>query len=989
MEVGISTMMWGGLAVLLILGTLGPAFALWIILCFLSCLAGVIVMLFHHGRLKSDAWLRTSRSMQMPSPVTGIPKLVQEVKKGRPKFKADRHMTGSSTIDEVLHEILEYMYRDYIHIWYRRISEEEEFKHHIRVLLQRVIIALSERAKQVEFGPYLTTRLVDDFASHIRLYRRALNKVKEHQQDESKPPTDLETEFFDLETEMENNMCRDQVCMSEEHEKQYLRDLTEVLMFLLLPPEDFHNKPFRYITREVLVNGIFLPSLNMVSDPDYINSTASWLCKDAMFTHESFLTILKTTDSCDELTAVKEKVHLDIAIQRSRDTGGDNDTNIKQQLSSLQYVKTLCETRIQRLYDGVDDTEFALPGGMDVSKLSGQKLYSLPLDVVLNNNIALSYFIEFMVTIGSQSYLFFYLNVEGYRVSAEQQISAVFENPTEKADLEMLREAANSIYTQYLSEKASPQLHLDERLVANLWEKIQNDSPSEVVFDEIQARVLDLLQDDPQFFPAFKQSQLYIKLLAELDLLKDSVQGQDCLGADDDDMSEASSDLRESTENLASSCDSLSSTEPAATPTCSSQSQHQQGYMLSANIGNTGLCREHGKAYAVYMINVHRQESDGTQRSWDIYRRYSDFHDLHVTIQDRYDSLSGLALPSKKTFNNMHKDFLEKRRIGLNAYLQTLLNPSVLHSHHGLLELVYQFLQHVVWEGERSQLVRKVNTVVNPLKNSVKNMGNFVKSMPDNFADGVAKMSGGIRSIPNNMLDGFGKMLNVKGGSVAGPLGSRALKGDMLDTGKVGASLDTDRDEDNIPLRIMLLMMDEVFDLKSRNQWLRRRIVAILRQIVKTMFGDSINRRIVEQVEFMTTADQVAEYLRRFRDAFWPGGTQAEPRPPRDHNTKMRTRVVCKTKMLATISDEVRHLLGSETTRLGVMRIFNMFQHERLNKRLAYVILEGMLETLFPENKFEDVFRKIHSRSPRVKKNAAAAASTGSDRGSETRRRKK
>ena len=43
-------------------------------------------------------------------------------------------------------------------------------------------------------------------------------------------------------------------------------------------------------------------------------------------------------------------------------------------------------------------------------------------------------------------------------------------------------------------------------------------------------------------------------------------------------------------------------------------------------------------------------------------------------------------------------------------------------------------------------------------------------------------------------------------------------------------------------MRIMLLLMDEVFDLKNRNQWLRRRIVAILRQIIKTMFGDSINR---------------------------------------------------------------------------------------------------------------------------------------------------
>ena len=52
------------------------------------------------------------------------------------------------------------------------------------------------------------------------------------------------------------------------------------------------------------------------------------------------------------------------------------------------------------------------------------------------------------------------------------------------------------------------------------------------------------------------------------------------------------------------------------------------------------------------------------------------------------------------------------------------------------------------------------------------------------------------------------------------------------------------QEEENIPLRIMLLLMDGVFDLRNRNQWLRGRIVAILRQFVKTMFGDSINRSV-------------------------------------------------------------------------------------------------------------------------------------------------
>lgn len=47
--------------------------------------------------------------------------------------------------------------------------------------------------------------------------------------------------------------------------------------------------------------------------------------------------------------------------------------------------------------------------------------------------------------------------LQGYRVSAEQQISAALlaDKLTERPDLEMLRDAALSIYNQYLSEKVS------------------------------------------------------------------------------------------------------------------------------------------------------------------------------------------------------------------------------------------------------------------------------------------------------------------------------------------------------------------------------------------------------------------------------------------------------------------------------------------------------------------------------------------------------
>lgn len=66
--------------------------------------------------------------------------------------------------------------------------------------------------------------------------------------------------------------------------------------------------------------------------------------------------------------------------------------------------------------------------------------------------------------------------------------------------------------------------------------------------------------------------------------------------------------------------------------------------------------------------------------------------------------------------------------------------------------------------------------------------------------------------------------------------------------------------------------------------------------------------------------------------------------------------------------DELKHILGAETTRKGILRVFEMFQHTQLNKRMVYVFLEGFLETLFPLYKFHELFNKLHSSSKQMQR---------------------
>ena len=104
-------------------------------------------------------------------------------------------------------------------------------------------------------------------------------------------------------------------------------------------------------------------------------------------------------------------------------------------------------------------------------------------------------------------------------------------------------------------------------------------------------------------------------------------------------------------------------------------------------------------------------------------------------------------------------------------------------------------------------------------------------------------------------------------------IGAKGSNPQLGDDCKVGADLEKEPGNDNIPLRIILLMMDEVFDLQERNQWLRRQIVAVLRTLIKAMFGDIANRKIVDYFAQMTSPETLCSYLESFKQSLWPNGT--------------------------------------------------------------------------------------------------------------------
>ena len=63
-------------------------------------------------------------------------------------------------------------------------------------------------------------------------------------------------------------------------------------------------------------------------------------------------------------------------------------------------------------------------------------------------------------------------------------------------------------------------------------------------------------------------------------------------------------------------------------------------------------------------------------------------------------------------------------------------------------------------------------------------------------------------------------------------------------------------------VRVILFLMDEIFDLRYRYQWLRRAALLMLREILQAMFGDVFDVKINELLVNLTSASQLAENIR-------------------------------------------------------------------------------------------------------------------------------
>ncbi|XP_060853904.1 sorting nexin-13 [Rhopalosiphum padi] len=845
----------------------------------------------------------------------------------------DVNLSGSEYIDHQLSDIMDYILRDYVYPWYDKLSDDEDFPIQIHKSTSYLISCMAKQLQQIDFLQFVCTNLSEEVAKHIRIYRKSLKATSTKNSEE----VDFETLFFQHEQDVDRlGTSHANVCLDENYERKWLRDISEALIYHIIPENDFNCRTIRILIREIISNKLFLTTINMLSNPDYVNQLIIWLCSDYPVTNETFLTVLRSTKSNQQLNAVHSLVKKEIMNLRSRDSG-ESDSRAKQQLSSLLFLSNLIKSIVNSIPQQSDRSlDFLLSFE---HSMSSPKNDSLSLKWILESKTALPYFIDYLTTINCDSFISFYINIDGWKQFVHEQMQNVSGDPSQYsssdlATVDHIRDEAKKLYSLYIGQKPDIQNELGDDLVKSLAKKIQVDPVDETWFDEVQNTLYKtLLKPEKGIISGFGKHECCSRLITDLEMKslgsEDIFEPELAMPATDFLIPmDAVQQLFKGTGDKVS--DFLSGNKPI-----SPGQLEDDKSILSADIIETGLVHEGGKTYGVYAVSITRIYMSGKEENWHVYKRYSDFYDLYQRVKDKYSELGKLSFPAKKTFHNADRRVLEKRMMMLNQFIHNLLKSSTVANYPGIQTMVEQFLEQRPEDKKALLSGHLVKTVDNLLFNPLKVVGNVVKTVPDNIFNTV-----------DGVMDNISKVL--------GP--SKPINRMLVE-----------EDDDNMPMRAVLLLLTEVFEVNEQQQWLRKRFVMLLQHIIRASFGHVVNRRFKEYVATVTDPYRVSLLIAAIKNSLWPDGVRATEVQFRDAEVQLRTLVAAKCALMSSVSDELKHLMGSDVTRRGIYLAVVMLQHKTLNKRLAYVLISSCFLLIFPN--FSGLIDKLHKNPPILSRN--------------------
>ena len=140
--------------------------------------------------------------------------------------------------------------------------------------------------------------------------------------------------------------------------------------------------------------------------------------------------------------------------------------------------------------------------------------------------------------------------------------------------------------------------------------------------------------------------------------------------------------------------------------------------------------------------------------------------------------------------------------------------------------------------------------------------------------------------------------------------------------------------------------------LREPNQWLRRKLLGVFKQLLKQAYGDTLSKILTDAINNAFSETSICRALQAAHRAVFLDGVFISKRPPptpRSEEQKFALMVGACTVFLRYTPDILQNLAGRYNAVCGMTRIFHSLQHKELNKALLFACIDIVIKLMFSE----------------------------------------
>ncbi|XP_032402369.1 sorting nexin-14 isoform X7 [Xiphophorus hellerii] len=682
---------------------------------------------------------------------------------------------------------------------------------------------------------------------------------------------------------------------SRRDELLYLRKLTEILFPYILPPKGTDCRSLTLLIREVLAGSVFLPSMDYLADPDTVNHL-----------------ILIFIDKSPPEEATEPTSALVPFLQKYSDSRNKKPSVLKLELKEIREQQDL-----------------------------------------------LFRFMNFLKQEGAVHVLQFCLAVEEFN----DRILCPELPDSEKM---MLHEEVKKIYETYCLDESIDKIRFDPFIVEEI-RNIAEGPYAQVVklqtmrcLFEAYEHVLSLLEN--VFTPMFCHSDEYFRQLlrgAESPARNSKMSRNTSKRGESFGISRIGSKIKgvfksttmegamlpsyglvegedDMVEEAMMVLEDDSPMEAASTPSTPRNLSAWNITIPYIDFYDDDVKRERIPVFCIDVERNDRKAVGHETEHWSVYRRYLEFYVLESKLTEFHGSFPDAQLPSKRIIGPKNYEFLTSKREEFEEYLQKLLQHPELSNSQLLADFLSphsmesQFLDKMLPDVNLGKIIKAVPSKL--IKEKGQHLEPFIQSFFNSCESPKPKPSRPELTILSPTSENDKKLFN-----------------DLFKNNANRSEVTEKRHNQNYFME--MITVEGVYDYLMYvgrvvfhiPDWFHHLLMGG-RILIKNSLEAYTDYYLQHKLNQVVQEHRLVSLITLLRDAVF-----CESSPPRSAQDKQSRAKRTFEEMMSYIPDFLGKCIGEEAKYEGVRLLFDGLQQPVLNKQLTYVLLDIVIQELFPE----------------------------------------